>query len=291
MPVITDQDVNSQLEAAANAPAKDDAPHPLAAPAKEPSFLERWGTPVAHATTALIDGAVSAAEDPEYSPLGNKLRDVAAGAITGATNTADAVVSAGKTMAPTMMGPDVGALLNSPIWDHAKRHILDFRDAVAVKDPSIGDSLLQGVAQLAIPFAGYSRALAGVHGLANAIAAGGITDATALAPHDGRMADLFALGRTVEGKLGDTLRALSPNGSALNAYIRYLTERKNESEAEGRFKNVLDGLGVNLITTPLLLGAASVLKQGQTGLRAMMGAGVRSAQDLMPPPAPAAVGK
>jgi hypothetical protein len=249
-----------------------------------PTFLQKWGASVGRVTSSMLDGLVGAAEDPEFAAPGRAARDVAAGAITGATNIASAGVSAAKAMAPAIPGMDPADVASaSPIWDHAKQHILDFRDAVAVKDPTLSDNIIQGVAQLAIPFAGYSRALSVFHGAANMFAAGALTDATALAPHDMRMADLFALGRTTEGKLGDALNQLSPDGSALNAYISYLSDRKNESEAEGRFKNVLDGFGVNSITTPLLAAAAVVLKQGVRGVRGAMDAGVRKISDLVPP--------
>src|SRR6185437_6928239 len=128
--------------------------------------------------------------------------------ITGATKIADAAYSFGRSAVQNMMEPgykqtqrDITgeaappAPPSSPVWDHAKAAILDFRDAVAVQDPNMVDNVVQGVAQLGVPFAGYSRALAGVHGLANAIISGALTDATALGPHDMRMADLIALGR------------------------------------------------------------------------------------------------
>lgn len=276
----------------------------------QPSFLEKWTAPIGRVTTQLIDSAVNAAETT-YSPVNGKSiadnvgatidkgRDVAAGAITGATNMADFVhsVLTSKWQGPPADAPgtpDQSSSLEGPpapadpadkaepIWDHAKAHILDFRDAIALKDPTLSDRLVQSAAQLAIPFAGFSRTLSGVQTVAKLAAAGGLTDATALGPHDARFADLLALGRHTEGKLGDALRALAPDGSAVNAYINYLTDRGNESEAEGRFKNVLDGMGVNLIATPIIHGAASVLKQGMAGLRYMVDNGVTSSGGMVP---------
>jgi hypothetical protein len=279
---------------------------------QEPGMFDQFRNFVGTATLNTLDRAVQTADsmfsDPEFG-AGPKAavrgaRDVAAGGITLAANTADSahslVASALHNAADTITrGPaeqlksDAGiqtpqdqreahftAPPSSPVWDHAKSSILDFRDAVAVKDPGLADNLIQTGAQLAIPFAGYSRALAGVHGFMNMLTAGAITDATALGPHDPRMADLFSLGRQTEGKLGDLLRALSPDGSALNSYITYLSDRSNESEAEGRLKNVLDGFGVNLVTTPLMMGAASVLKQGRGLVTSLMENGVGSASEL-----------
>lgn len=266
----------------------------------EPSFLQKWVTgPVGRVTTSMLDGAVSAADQIYATEPMKKARDATAGAMTGATNIADAAHSVWRATEQNFadaVNPNFHAGTGqpasvydapSPVWDHAKQHILDFRDAVAVQDPTLADGLVQGVAQLALPFAGYSRALAGLHGVAGMAAAGALTDATALQPHDMRMADLLALGRHTEGKLGDALRALAPDGSALNAYVNYLSDRGNESEAEGRFKNVLDGFGANLIATPLIHGAAMVLKQGTSALRSGLEAGVTKFSDLATPQPPA----
>lgn len=238
--------------------------------AEPPSLLQRWGAPVVHATMSVLDSAMSEAE--QWGTAAKRVgQDVAAGTATAAANTMDAVKAAGS---PDDPGDPANA--PSPIWDHAKGAILDFRDAVAVKDPNIIDGLTQSVAQLAIPFMGYSRVLSGLHGIASIVAAGAATDSTALGPHDMRMADMMALGRHTEGKFGDALRTLAPDGSALNAYITYLGDRTNETEAEGRWKNVLDGFGVNMIATPLLAVAGTVLKQGTAGLRYAAENGVRN---------------
>lgn len=254
---------------------------------QQPSLLSKWITgPISKVSTDMLDSAVSAADSYFNSDAGHKGRDVVAGATTGAVNTVDAGLSAmgGQKIpgSPVMDVARMAAPFISPIWDHAKQTLLDFRDAVAVQDPTMADSLVQGAAQLAVPFAGYSRGLSFLHGFANTVVAGGITDATALGPHDPRMADLLALGKHVEGKFGDALNTLAPDGSALNAYVNYLSDRTNESEAEGRFKNVLDGFGVNAIATPLLHTVGSVLKQGYQGLRYSIENGVGSMSDMMP---------
>jgi len=270
-----------------------------------PTSVFHWmnNGPVGRATLSALDGAVSTADAIYDSQPMKKARDVVSGAVTGATNIASAAGSfndalqrnvnakervereEGLTSAPERSPEDLREAAfsgNSEIWDHAKSSILDFRDAAAVQDPTLSDNLIQGVAQLALPFAGYSRMLGGLHWAANAVAAGALTDATALGPHDSRMADLIALGRHTEGKLGSALRTLAPDGSAFNAYINFLGDRTNESEAEGRFKNVLDGFGSNLIATPLLHAVGVTLKQGTAGLRYLVDNGVGSAGSLVP---------
>lgn len=265
-----------------------------AAAAKQPpSLLQQWTAPVEHVGLNMIDSAVSTADAMYNTQPIRKARDVAAGAITGAVNIADAGHSlvrateqnfadlANQESIPGHRGPANVMNAPSPIWDHAKNAVLGFRDAVAVQDPTLADNLIQGVSQLAIPFTGYSRMIGGLGMVAKGFAAGALTDATALGPHDPRLADLVALGRHTEGKLGDALRTLAPDGSAVNAYINFLTDRSGETEAEGRFKNVLDGFGANLIATPLIHGAAVVLKQGTAGLRAALEGGASKVSDLM----------
>lgn len=269
---------------------------------EQPAWYERFTAPIEHATTTAIDSAVSAADSLYNTQPVRKARDVASGAMTGAVNMADAAHSFARAVVQNFGDPQATGDLaevgdpaaqareramdadpnnapSSPIWDHAKNAILDFRDAVSVSDPTLTDNLTQGVAQLAIPFAGYSRALAGLHGMADVVASGALTDTTALDPHAMRTADLIRLGQHTEGKLGEVLRAMGPYG--LNAYISYLTDRGDETEAEGRWKNALDGLTANLIATPLLHAAGVVLKQGTAGLRYAVENGVGSTGDIV----------
>lgn len=317
----------------------------------QPNGILSWMTQMPRRiTSGMIDSAVHAADsmthDGSWGEAAARVgRDVAAGAADAVVNTGDAAEGLLRNGAraeyesvvhpqqaaleaedPAMLARDQqmdGSAQRSPIWDHARNAILDFRDAVAVKDPNLVDGLTQSVAQLAIPFAGYSKALSGVHdaaiaaqgledisatqgfgsylmktaqkdltGLATKVVApGAMTDATALQPHSMRFADLIALGRHTEGKLGDVLQALAPDGSAMDSYIRYLTDRGDEGEAEGRWKNVLDGFGVNLLATPLITAVGSVLKQGTAGLRYLVDNGVASGADFPRPPAATQAGK
>ncbi len=285
----------------------------LGATGQAPGVLS-WLTQMPRRVTGdMIDAAVHTADS--MGAATRVAKDVAAGGAEAVANTGDVVDQLAQGVGhnfrtayegvvhpeqqtekrvlelqdPAMAARDraMDTYQRSPIWEHARNAILDFRDAVGVKDPSIADHLLQSVAQLAIPFAGYSSALGGLYDvalvteLARSAAAGAMTDSTALSPHAMRFADLIALGRHTEGKLGEVLRTLDPTGSAQDAYIHYLTDRKNETEAEGRFKNVLDGFGVNMIATPLLAAAGTVLKQGTTGLRYLIDNGAASTDDIV----------
>lgn len=269
-----------------------------------PTLMSRYMPDTGRVTVQHLDDATSdnqpgwfsrEASDPAIQESGGMRtsRNVAAGAMTGASNIADAAVSGAQELAKDdLAGPLNKYLIGkaSEIWNHAKSHILDFRDAVQVSDPTLSDNLTQGAAQLAIPFAGYSRGLAGLGGFAKMVTAGAATDATALGPHDPRMADLLALGMRTQGKLGDVLRSLGPHG--LNSYINYITDNHpgddpaarstHETEAQGRWLNVLDGFGANLIVTPLVHAAGIALKQGYAGLRVAIDNGVGSAGGLLP---------
>lgn len=267
----------------------------------EPSFLQKWVLgPGTRIGTQALDTAVSAADsmfqsaDSEGSPAKpviDKARDVMAGGATAIGNGIDATRSAIATGTKSMLDTIVpGASSNpafdalqpakSPVWDNAKNATLNFRDAVQLKDPGISDNLTQSVAQLAVPFMGFSRAFSEVHGFANTVAAGIATDTTALGPHDMRMADLLSLGQHTEGKLGDALRAAGPYG--LNTYINYLTDRGDETEAQGRFKNALDGLVGNAILTPVLHAAGVTLKAGMNAGSFMKANGIGSLFEMGP---------
>lgn len=287
---LQQQDADFFKQASATRQAEQDK---QAQPA-EPSFLQKWVTgPVGRITTSAVDGAVSAADSMYETQPMRKARDAVAGAITGGVNEVDAAKYVGGKAAdvagaagdPEALAAGAALKFASPIWDHAKQHILDFRDSVAVTDPTWVDSSVQALGQFAVPFAGYSRAMAGLHGAANMLAAGAATDATANAANAPReaTADLLALGRHAEGKLGAALSAANPAGHALNAYVNFLADNSTGTEAEARFKQALDGVVPNMMLTPLLHAGGVVLKQGTAGLRYLADNGVRNTlSDLAP---------
>ncbi|HEV2178329.1 MAG TPA: hypothetical protein VGU20_31030 [Stellaceae bacterium] len=236
---------------------------------KQPPTLATVGTQDrGHVTPGIIDSVLN-----EVGQWGTAARhvgqDVMAGAATAAGNAMDAAKAAGSPA-----DPNDPANAPAPVWDHAREAIGDFRDAMVVQDPTGVDPVIQAGAQLALPFAAYSKALSALHGISNIVVSGAATDLTALAPHDMRTADLIRLGETTDTKIGAALRAIGPYG--LNAYINYLADRTNETEAQGRFKNALDGLGANLILTPLLHAAGIVVKQGVAATRYAVENGIRN---------------
>lgn len=223
----------------------------------------------------------------------------------------------------------VGDERTPSIWQHAKNAILDFRDHMQLQDPNGVDKMTQIGAQLAIPFMGASKLLEGIQIAAlerapaevsamqdfgpylaktaardatmvaqkagrfvkNVAVPGAMVDGTALQPHASRMVDTLALLRQTEGRFGEALRTVAPDGGLIDHYIHYLTERDDESEAEGRFKNILDGAGVNAALSGLLGAVAPVLKQGTAGLRYLADNGVVSGADFPRPASATQAGK
>jgi len=201
-------------------------------------------------------------------------------------------------------GPDIP----HPIYDDARKVIMDMRDAIAIKDPNLPQSLIEGFGQFAGPYALYSRMLGSFGTAANlfkgegalaafgnkvaakaastatAVGADAITNATANAPHDPRNADMFALHKDAEGKYVDMLSSIASPDNPLypvHEYINYLAS-PDHSEAEGRFKNVLDGLNVFGALAGVFFGGAATFKTGWGAMHIMADNNMGSMSDLMP---------
>lgn len=142
--------------------------------------------------------------------------------------------------------------------------VRSFREHLTQND-STADKVTQGAAQFVIPFMGWTKALGGLNAaskatnVGRAVAAEAATVSTSFGPHDPRLADLYALGQHTEGALGDALNTAAPDGSLINAYIDYMTDRENEGDAEGRFKNVVDSL----------VGSAAIAGVFKTGAKSL----------------------
>lgn len=135
--------------------------------------------------------------------------------------------------------------------------VTEWRDEVTRND-TLSDSLTQGIAQFVIPFsvfakaANVSKARSFMSNAARLGAAEAGAVGTAFDPQEGRGADLLQLGREAENKFGAVMRDLTPDGSLINAYINYMVDREDESSWEGRFKNIVDSLGLSAATAGLL---------------------------------------
>lgn len=130
----------------------------------------------------------------------------------------------------------------------------------------VEDDLTQGVAQFAVPFGGWLKAVNGLKvasPLVKGLIAEGATTATAYQPHDARVADLVQMGRSLDNRFGNVLRQLSPDGSLANKYIDWMTNRKGEGEWEGRFKNAVDSLVPTAVIAGLVKAAGSARRSAQ----------------------------
>ena len=122
--------------------------------------------------------------------------------------------------------------------------------AIGAGDSNL-DVMTQKAVQFMAPFSLYLKAMGGVSaaaktaGAVKMAAADAMTMATNFDPHEERFADML-----VDMGLD-------------NAYLRYMTD-PNETEAEGRFKNVIDSQVVNLAVAtalgPVVWGAAKAFK-------------------------------
>lgn len=167
--------------------------------------------------------------------------------------------------------PDLpfAANLGITMFDHGFRDALRLLRNEIAKDSGTSDTVTQAIAQYAVPFGGWAKAIGGLKGstllgtIGRVAAAETATSATALAPHEGRLADLIQMGREMEGKFGEALLAISPDGSLLNQYIDYMTSREDEGEWEGRWKNVVDSLVTTGAGATLVKATPKILKGGQ----------------------------
>jgi hypothetical protein len=165
-----------------------------------------------------------------------------------------------------------GNILKAPALPTPLRDpVVRWRDEMT-RNNSTDDDITQGIAQFVIPFTAFTK-MANVSKAKSFLSAAGrlagaeaATVGTAFEPHDGRAADLLEIGRQAEGKLGDVLNKVSPDGSLMNAYIGYMTDREDEGEWEGRYKNIVDSLGLSAATAGLLKAAPFSMKVGRYAL-------------------------
>jgi hypothetical protein len=66
-----------------------------------------------------------------------------------------------------------------------------------------------------------------------------------------------------EGRFADLLRHVAPDNSLVNAATSYLASDPNDSDAEGRFKNVIDSQLAGGLIGGFLFTAAKTLKQAR----------------------------
>ena len=203
---------------------------------------------------------------PIMTWLGNLPKNIGVGVIDAAVNTADMVGKLNNTIADKAGIPETPEdNVVDEAYLAARQHVLNFRDEMATNS-NTSDEITQALAQYTIPWLGFMKVM-GIAGKAPLAAkAAGVVTADALTafsvykPHDTRFADVLALAKHTEGKLGAAMNTIAPDGSLLNAYIDYMTDRSTEGEWEGRVKNVTDNFVLSVAGAGVIAAGGATLK-------------------------------
>jgi hypothetical protein len=114
------------------------------------------------------------------------------------------------------------------------------------------DVFTQKAMQFALPFMATMKTM-GAASFAKGVVADAVTNYAVWDPHEGRFADL--------------LREFDPTGLTQNAVIDYIVSDPTDSDAEGRFKNALDGLLATGVIGATMAAGVGMVKGGATMLR------------------------
>lgn len=179
-------------------------------------------------------------------------------------NTAEAVVDAGSAVAGSRSGGAKPGEPETPDTDLADlfpdfiQAADQFRDKLA-KGSTGQDVFAQKLMQFAVPFAAalkvakVGQSVSTAAKVGKIAAADAVVSATVWDPQEGRFADL--------------LREMAPNNALVARFTDYLVSDPNDSDAEGRWKNVLDSQAVGAVAGPLLYGAGKTMKSVRDAVR------------------------
>ena len=204
--------------------------------------------------------------DPVSPWLQSLPKNVTVGLIDAAVNASDQLGRLNNAIADKTGIPETAPDNKVDVAYNAMRqHVIDFRNGLA-KNEGVADEMTHAVAQYAIPAMGFMKLIGGLQGAnlfgtaGRVVAVEAATASTVVAPHDQRFADILALARETEGRMGAAMNTLAPDGSLLNSYINWMTDRTNESDFEGTVKNVIDNIGMAGLTAGLFTTGAKALK-------------------------------
>lgn len=209
-----------------------------------------------NASIGLLDAAIATA---------HRIGAVATAAVTPGEDL-DAAAKTGSLL-PVPVKPE------APAWmRETDTAVANFRDSL-IAGSGTSDDIAQGLTQFMVPFLGWSKYL-GVADRASKlgkVGMGVVAESAAVShafeAHGGRMADLVQLGKHSEGLLGRALNTLAPDGSAISAFINYMTDRENESESAGVLKNIIDNFAASAVIGGLFFVGAKGLKAGHKFLQ------------------------
>jgi hypothetical protein len=229
---------------------------------------------------AGVKGAVEGAIASPLGKLGSFLdgtvkwvknlpRNISLGALDAAQSSINALNDAANSdtaqgVKGAMLGVPAGAVPTTAVSPF-DREFSEWRRGLRAED-DMSDALTQGIAQFAVPFTAFSKGMGVMQAPTTAgklaLGAGAEAAATALGfeSDTGRLTELFELGRQSEGKLGDVLNTIAPDGSLVNSYIDWMNEREGETALEARFKNTIDGLAGSAVVASMLKAAGLTYK-------------------------------
>ena len=160
-------------------------------------------------------------------------KDIAKAPVHGALGLAESVMDLGADVSNAAFGTDYRAP--------------EINDWIAPQ--STAGSIVSGVTQFAAGFGGVGLALKGA-GIASKVAKAGKGAKLALAAAQGGAADFVSF-QEHEARLSNLVNEFP---SLKNPVTEYLAADESDSWAEGRFKNVVEGMGLGLATGLLLAG-------------------------------------
>lgn len=125
-----------------------------------------------------------------------------------------------------------------------------WRDRMTEGNTGVDDVMI-GIGQFAVPFTGWLKAF----GAAKAATAAGKVGRSVAAD---TMTNLTAWD-TQQTRFSDLLRMVAPDNGLVNAYADYLMADPEDSDAEGRWKNVVDGVVSNTLIGGFLWAAGKTI--------------------------------
>ena len=180
--------------------------------------------------------------------------DILTGTYDALRNTGELVLDAAHAAGRAEMGqtgvdqgPPVDIDLNDVAPDFMRE--MDGLRARLNQKSTQADVFVQKAFQFALPFMGAMKAVGAVSTAStavNALAADAVVSTAVWDPHEGRFADL--------------LKMAAPDNTLIGPAIDYLASDPTDSDAEGRFKNMLDSQLAGFAFCGFLFAAGKTLK-------------------------------
>ena len=197
-----------------------------------------------------VGPAVPSALQPKSSPgfAGEAVRAVAGGVRDAAQNTLDLIDDSATWLNNNLIDLRIGGGHFGETNANAARTGEFINLPKVAENQTVGGKIGRSLTQFVVPFIGTAKLLKGA-GMANTavrgLTAGAITDAAAFDPHEKRLSNM--------------IMEMSDNDPAFGkAAFEYLAANPADSNAEGRFKNALEGAGLGIALEGVFKGLRMV---------------------------------